>query len=157
MIKALSEADIPLWLALAHEYDLYIQPLIADLMVFYYGFDTYMLTKIQHQEAFMAVERAKPEQCGGIIAFSRTHNRITFFGVSGQYNVEDVGVFLLQHAFSQLDLSRYITVNTLKSDAGVFRREKKLFEEVGFIEQDETVLEAGIPAHLLRLSPANTK
>jgi len=127
VMKPLLTEDIPLWLALAHEYDPYIQPLIADLSVFYHGFDTYMLTKIHHHEAFMAVERTSPEQCGGIIAFSQTHNRITFFGVFRQYNVEDVGEFLLQYALSQLDLSKDVTVNTLKSDADVFRQEKRLF------------------------------
>jgi hypothetical protein len=53
--------------------------IISDISIVYEGFDIYMEAKIKQNEAYMAVNEASQE-CAGIIAFSKKHNRIIFWG-----------------------------------------------------------------------------
>ncbi|GKX66440.1 hypothetical protein [Inconstantimicrobium mannanitabidum] len=55
IIQKLSFDDCEIWLNLAHEADKIVQNLIEDLNIFYEGFDLYMNSKIQKNEAYMAI------------------------------------------------------------------------------------------------------
>ncbi len=87
LLKVIESNDIPQWLKLSSEFDLYIKELIGSLSQWYDGnendiaFSEYMNSKIAKKEAIMAIDRAN-SACLGIIAFSGNNNSITFFGVS---------------------------------------------------------------------------
>ena len=53
-------------------------------MPFEQSFLSYMDSKITNHEALIAVDRMSDE-CLGIIGFSRTNNRISWFAVAEQY------------------------------------------------------------------------
>ena len=130
--------DIPAWMALSQEYDQYIS---SDPAQWYDGFDLYMARKIAQREALIAVEQ---ETCFGVIAFSRPHNRITFFGYSRAAD-ERTAEALLAAALRELNLNREITVNTPKGDYPKLQNEKRFLENHGFVVYDDTVLENGCP------------
>jgi hypothetical protein len=149
-IRPLGIEELPLWLAFSHEYDRYIEALLPDVSRFYRGFDRYMMQKIHQHEAFILEDHVHNHVCCGILAVSKSGNRITYFGIAEQADVEQVGQRLIQYALSQLDQSRDITVNVVKSDADIFVRVRVLFEAAGFVVQDGTVMEEGVPAYLLK-------
>lgn len=145
--------DIPQWLKLSHEFDLYIKELVRSLSQWYNGnendieFSEYMNSKIAKKEAIMAVERDNTD-CLGIIAFSRNNNRITFFGVSHKAHFESVSKLLIDYALSHLDTNKQITVNVIKSDAEMLYKERKVFSDYGFIYSNSE-LENGVPVDKL--------
>lgn len=69
----------------------------------------YIDNKISKFEALISIDRMSGN-CIGIISFSRTNNRITWFGVFEQYRGKGIGTRLLSTAVRQLDTSRDITV-----------------------------------------------
>lgn len=154
IIQKLSFDDCQIWLNLAHEADKIVQNLIQDINIFYEGFDLYMNSKIQKNEAYMAIND-NSKQCMGIVAFSRTYNRITFLGVFEAFDFIRVGSKLVDFSLKQLDCSKHITVNVLKGELEPLQKEKHLYETFGFIEYDNSIFEAGVPACMLRLSPNN--
>lgn len=81
-----------------------------------------MKAKIAKDEAFMAVDHEMT--CLGIIAFSKTHIRITFFGVSHKANFNHAGKLLIDHALGQLDDKKKIIINVIKSNAHHIQSEK---------------------------------
>ncbi len=150
--RLMNKEDIPAWLALAHEGDHIIGELIPDISVFYQGFDEYMTAKIKKNEAFMVVDTGSG-QCAGIAAFSRKDNRISFLGVTGEADFRAVGGKLLETVLGKLDISREITVNVIKSDDEVIKRERQLYADYGFIEDEAEVIEGGVPARLMKKLP----
>jgi len=150
--RLITKDDIPAWLALAHEGDRIIGELIPDISVFYRGFDKYMVAKIKKNEAFTVVD-STTEKCLGIAAYSRKNNRITFLGVGGEADFWEVGRKLLEMVLSKLDTSREISVNVIKSDDEVIKQERQLYLEHGFIEDETEVIEAGVPARLMKKLP----
>jgi hypothetical protein len=150
--RLMTRDDIPAWLALAHEGDHLIGELIPDISVFYKGFEEYMAEKIKQNEAFMALD-GYPERCAGIVAFSRKNNRISFLGVAGDADFPTVGRKLLETVLSKLDTAREITVILIKSDDEVIKRERELYADFGFVEDEAEIFEAGIPARLMRRPP----
>ena len=80
-------------------------------MPFEQSFLSYMDSKITNHEALIAVDRISNE-CLGIIGFSRTHNRISWFAVAEQYRNKGIGTRLLNTALRQLDNTKDITVDT---------------------------------------------
>ena len=149
LIRALNEKDIPAWLALAHESDDVIARMIPDIAVFYDSFNEYMARKIKQREAFMATD-VLTRKCLGIIAFSRTHNRITFLGITKKADFSVIGTKLMEFALKQLDSSKEITANVLKSTAGIFQKEQSLYKRFGFVETDNITMENGIPARQMK-------
>ncbi|MGD1119306.1 MAG: HIT family protein [Dehalococcoidales bacterium] len=145
LIRALSNEDIPAWLALAYESDEIVGKLIPDIDKFYEGFDDYMADKISQHEAFMAVDRVSG-QCLGIIAFSQNNSRITFLAVTGGAGFQKVGGKLMEIALNQLDNTREITANILKSDEALIRQERTLYERFSFTEAVNPAIEVGVPA-----------
>lgn len=153
-IQKLSFDDCEIWLKLAHEADKMVKDLIQDINIFYEGFDIYMNSKIQKNEAYMAIND-NSKKCMGIVAFSRTYNRITFLGVFETFDFVAVGSKLIEFALKELDCSKHITANVLKGDVEPFQKGKHLYETFGFIEYDNSIFEAGVPACMLRLEPNN--
>ena len=154
LIRAITTDDIPVWLALAHESDDIVSELIPDISTFYDGFDDYMQAKIRQNEAFMAVD-SESERCLGIVAFSKTNNRITYLGVTENADFQHVGPELLELAINQLDNNKDISVNVLKSDSGEILKEYNLYENFGFLEVNDSVIEAGVPARLMTKPPVD--
>lgn len=154
IIQKLSFDDCQIWLNLAHEADKIVQKLIPDINIFYEGFDLYMNSKIQKNEAYMVVNDDS-KKCMGIVAFSRTYNRITFLGVFELFDFIGVGSKLVDFALKQLDCSKPISANVLKGDIEPLQKERQLYETFGFIEYDNSIFEAGVPACMFRLSLNN--
>jgi len=149
LIRAVTIDDTQTWLNLSHEWDEIVSNLISDISVFYEGFDDYMTDKIRQNEAFMATDKISG-QCLGIVAFSRRTNRITFLGISRNADYQVIGLELIEVALNQLDSTREISASVFKSDLAPVKQERSLYESCGFIEYDNTILEAGIPACVMK-------
>jgi len=156
LIRAVKTGDIPAWLALAHESDEIISELIPDIATFYEGFDDYMDTKIRQNEAFAAEDRIS-KSCLGIVGFSQKNNRITYFQVAKNNDFQKTGAKLMEVALNQLDNTREISASVIKSDAEPIKQERKLYKSLGFIEDDKTIFEAGVPACLMKRPPTAIK
>jgi len=155
-IRSMTLDDLQIWEKFAHNIsDNVVKRLIPDISIFYEGFDSYMDAKIKQNEAYIAIDEFT-EQCAGIIAFSKKNNRITFFGVSEDFDFESIGSNLIDIALEKLDISSDITVNVLRGDFEPLLKEKRLYERYGFIEYDNTIYEAGVPACMMKL-PAKSK
>jgi len=111
-----------------------------------------MEAKIKQNEAFMAVDEST-RQCAGIIAFSKKNNRITFFGVSEASDLISVGSKLINKVLEQLDTSKDITANVLRGDIEPLLKEKKLYQQYGFVVYNNSIYEAGVPACMMKLHP----
>jgi hypothetical protein len=155
LIRTLTERDIPVWLALAHESDDVVLGLKRNLTVFYEGFDEYMERKIMQEEAFKAVDE-ESGKCLGIVAFSSNHNRISFIGVSKAVDFHEVGSRLMEFAFSRLDNAREITAKIIKSDARMIEQERALYERFNFKESDVKLEENGVPVIQMKKNPRKT-
>lgn len=155
-IRSMTLDDMQIWEKFAHNIsDNVVKKLIPDISIFYEGFDSYMDAKIKQNEAFIAVDKLT-EQCAGIIAFSKKNNRITFLGVSEDFDFESIGSKLIDMALERLDILNDISVNVLRGDFEPLVKEKKLYERYGFTEYDNTIYEAGVPASLMKL-PGKSK
>ena len=154
VIRKLSFEDCEIWISLARESDRTVIKLITNVDSFYEGFDLYMKAKIQKNEAYMAVND-NYIQCMGIVAFSRTYNRITFIGVFESFDFISVGTRLVDFALKQLDCLKPISANVLKGNFLPLLEERQLYESFGFVEYDNSILEAGVPACMLKLYPNN--
>lgn len=150
-LRTVEMSDISVWVQLSQEYDIYVKELVGDLTQWYDGnetdrsFDDYMKAKIQKKEAIMATQNGI---CQGIIAFSRTHNRITFFAIAHNADFESVSKLLIDYTFTQLDTEKKISVNVIKSNAQIIQKELKIFSDYGFTFSSEE-LENGVPVNTL--------
>lgn len=156
LIRAVTENDRQAWLNLAHESDEIIGQLLSDITTFFKGFDDYVEAKIKQNEAFMAMDRMSGH-CLGIVAISKSHNRISFLGVTKNTDFWEIGSKLMEIALNQLDSTREISVNVLKTDLDPIKNERLLYENLGFIECDHTIFEAGVPACLMKRAPTAEK
>ena len=84
------------------------------------------------------------DECRGIIAISIANNRITFFGISHEYDFYEVGDFLLAFALSKLNTEANITTSIVKSNAEPFQKEYALFSKYNFTFLYDD-LENGVP------------
>lgn len=156
LIKPVTKGDIGIWMELSREYDEYIKEMVSGLTHWYEGNETdmaftdYMNAKIEKKEAFMAID---DKECLGIIAFSKTYNRITFFAVAHNKEFESVGDILMDHAFKQLDTSLDISINVIKSTAEHVRKEREFVKECGFVFSNEE-LENGVPVDKMIKQPS---
>lgn len=156
LIRAVTIDDMQAWLNLAHESDELISKLTSGISTFYEGFNDYMMVKIRQNEAFMAVDRPS-QRCLGIVAFSKNHNQITFLGVSKNNDFQKIGSKLMDVALNQLDNTKEISVNVLKSNSEPIKQEHNLYESLGFTEFDNTIFESGVPARLMKRPPVAIK
>jgi len=155
LIRGLTQKDIPSWLALAHEGDDAVRGLNLSLATFYDGFDAYMTRKIEQNEAFMALNEPSGK-CLGIVAFSKKHNRITFLGAFKGANFQKVGGKLMEYALNQLDNTKEITTSVISSTASMIKQERALYESIGFTASNDKIIEAGVPAVQMKLTPKKT-
>ena len=155
-IRSVCFPDIPAWILLSKEYDNYVLEIVPDLIEWYEGsntlisFDKYMQTKINQKEAYMAIN--ENDNCCGIIALSKTNNRITFFGVSHKYDFYLIGELLLAYALSQLNVNSNITINIIKSNAEQIQKEYTLLNKFNFIYLFDDI-ENGVPVKVMELNP----
>lgn len=155
-IKSVCLSDIPTWILLSKEYDCYVQEIVSDLTEWYDGsdtslsFDKYMESKINQGEAFMAINES--DDCCGIIAFSKTNNRITFFAVSHKYDFYSIGELLFDCVLSQLNKNTNIKINVIKSNAEQVQNERTLLSKYGFIYSSDD-FENGVPVSCMERSP----
>ena len=151
-IRTLNNGDIPKWWALSHEYDSYVKELVPDLTEWYDGnnknslsFDSYIKTKIDKQEAFIAVD--EHDDCLGIVAISRENNRISFFGVSESIDFHAVGGNLMKYALENLDSSKPVSITELSSTSQKIQMHKELLHAFGFSYSCDS-LENGAPVNV---------
>ena len=153
LIKEITQEDIPVWLALAHEGDAAVARLVPDLAVFYTSFKEYMARKIAQHEAYKATDIIS-KKCLGIIAFSKNNNRISFIGITGKSsNFTGIGKTLMEFALKQLDRSKPITANVIDCNASMFKKECALYESFGFADTHDKIMDSGVPAILLKKEP----
>lgn len=90
LIKALNSDYIPQWLELAKEMESIFQaPMAKDK-----NFLDFIRSKIKKKEVFMALDRMNPDNIMGIIAFSKSKNCISWFGVFEKYRRRGIGTRL---------------------------------------------------------------
>jgi len=156
LIRAVTIDDVQAWLNLAHESDELVSKLTSDISTFYESFNDYMMSKIIQNEALMATDRISG-RCMGIVAFSQKNNRVTFLQVTKNSDFPKIGGKLMEVTLNQLDNAREITANVIKSDAEPIKQERRLYENLGFDEDDKTIFEAGILACRMKRPPTDIK
>jgi diadenosine tetraphosphate (Ap4A) HIT family hydrolase/ribosomal protein S18 acetylase RimI-like enzyme len=136
LIRWATENDLPAWYALATE----VSPIFrhpADM-----GTDpefvSYAMSKASKYEALTAVDYMSGNNMG-FIGFSRTNNRITWFGVSEKYRGKGVGSRLLKTTLRQLDHTKPITVETYPEGYEPGVPAKTLYRKFGFIETESNL------------------
>ncbi len=143
LIRWATKQDISIWKSLSKEYDKYISEISFDLSKWYNGFNEYMNRKIDQYEAVIAVDRISGI-CKGIIAFSRSNNRITFFAVSSKANYLKTADGLLCVALRQLNSNLDIKINLPDSNNEFLLQDRNFFEINGF-NFDKNVIIDGCP------------
>ena len=157
-IKPMTTEDIPMWISLSNEHDDYVRELVPDLTQWYEGnesdmaFADYMKAKIKQREAFMAIDKSE-KKCLGIVAFSKKHNRITFFGISHNQDYYLAGEILMSYALNQLNTHLEITINVIKSTAHHIEKERDFIKKFGFICIGSE-LENGVPVDKMIKQPS---
>lgn len=101
-------------------------------------FRSYAQSKLSKFEALTAVDYISGKSMG-FIGFSRTYNRITWFGVFEKYRNKGVGLRLLKTALRQLDNKKLITVETYPEGYEPGIPAKNLYRKVGFIETENNL------------------
>lgn len=152
-ITEVSQDNISQWLVLAEE----MEPIFQGSMVKNEKFHAYMDGKIKKREAFMALDRTQDHALVGIIGFSRTHNRITWFGVFEKYRNQGIGSKLLECALHQLDRTQEITVDTFREDYELGQPARHVYQKFGFVEVDNTIYDdQGNPRCVMKRFPDKT-
>ena len=101
-------------------------------------FIEYAKSKTSKYEALTAVDYMSDNNMG-FIGFSRTYNRITWFGVSDTYRGKGVGGRLLKTALRQLDHKRPVTVETYPESYEPGIPAKNLYRKFGFAETESNL------------------
>ncbi|MBN1411671.1 MAG: GNAT family N-acetyltransferase [Spirochaetales bacterium] len=149
LIKAVNNKYIHQWLELAKE----LEPVFQAPMAGVPSFREFIQSKIENQEAFMALDRKEALSLMGIIAFSRKSNRISWFGVFGKYRGKGAGSKLLECALSHLDFTRDIEVITFRENNPDSLPALAIYKKYGFEVVDENYLWEGQKRCLMRKSP----
>ena len=137
LIRWANENDLPAWYAIASELSVVMRH-PADM-----GADpefiSYAKSKASKYEALTAVDYMSGNTMG-FIGFSRTHNRITWIGVSEKYRGKGIGSRLLKTALRQLDHNKPITVETYPDEYEPGVPAKNLYRKFGFVETESDLL-----------------
>ncbi|MHC1694094.1 MAG: GNAT family N-acetyltransferase [Eubacteriales bacterium] len=136
LIRWATEKDIPAWCVLATE----VSPIFrnpADM-----GRDPefidYTQNKTGKYEAITAINYITGENMG-FIGFSRTNNRISWFGVCKKHRGRGVGKRLLNTAIRHLDHTKPITVETFPDGFVPGIPAKSLYLKLGFVETESNL------------------
>jgi 8-oxo-dGTP pyrophosphatase MutT (NUDIX family)/ribosomal protein S18 acetylase RimI-like enzyme len=150
LIRYVIQSDLASWLNLADD----VAPIFrAPDMSRDPEFLDYVKSKIAKNEALIAIDLAT-SSCMGIIGFSRTHNRITWFGVYEMHQGKGVGTKLLRTALDELDRSREITVETYREDYAPGLAARNVYKKFGFLEIENGLYDKlGNPICKMALSP----
>ena len=137
LIRWANETDLPAWRALATE----VSPIFRhpDDMGTDPEFISYAASKTGKYEALTAVDYMSGVNMG-FIGFSRTYNRITWFGVSDRFRGKSVGGRLLKTALRQLDQTKPITVETYPEGYEPGVPAKRLYRKFGFVETESNLV-----------------
>ena len=155
LLRFATTEDKPAWLALSREYDRYIGELTDNMDLWYSGFDEYMTSKINKHNAVIAVDRMSGRR-NGLVAFSKTHNRITFFAVSESADFSETSDRLLTAALRQLNTGKDITAQLPIGICDRFKADISAFDKKGFVISGDDLM-AGVKAHNLVRSATNEK
>jgi len=155
LLRLATTDDKPAWLALSREYDKYISELTENIDLWYNGFDEYMTSKINKHNAVIAIDRMSG-RCNGLIAFSKTHNRITFFAVSESAGLTETSDRLLTVALRQLNTGKNITAQLPIGICDIFKATISAFEKNGFVISGDGLM-AGVKVYNLTRSATNEK
>ncbi len=136
LIRWATEKDLNKWFELATE----VSPIFRHPgdMASDSEFVEYAKNKVSKYEALIAVDRMSGD-CLGVIGFSRTHNRITWFGVTSKYRGKGAGSKLLRTALNQLDNKKPITVETFPEGFEPGAPAKNLYRKFGFVETESNL------------------
>lgn len=135
LIRWATKNDIQVWTDLANDVALIFgNPTMANDK----DFIEYMNSKLSKFEALIAVDRMSGS-CLGIIGFSRTHNRITWFGVFEKYRGRGIGTKLLLTALRHLDSKKEVTVETFRDGYPAGLPARSVYCKVGFVDIDNTI------------------
>jgi len=98
-------------------------------------FVAYAKSKASKNEALTAVDYRSGSNMG-FIGFSRTNNRISWFGVFEKHRKKGVGSRLLKTALRQLDHTKPITVETFPEGYEPGAPAKRMYRKFGFVETE---------------------
>lgn len=151
LIRHVTIEDIPAWVELAKD----VSPIFrAPHMAEDPDFHEYMHGKVAKYEAFIAVNRVT-NSCLGVIGFSKSHNRITWFGVFEKHRGKGVGSKLIKCALNQLDWNREITVETFPDEFSPGAPAKRLYRKFGFDDAAALFDKLGNPISKMVKSPVS--
>ncbi|HBL84387.1 MAG: hypothetical protein A2Y17_04830 [Clostridiales bacterium GWF2_38_85] len=119
-------------------------------------FHDYMESKISKYEALAAVDRMSGRVLG-VIGFSRTNSRISWFAVQPNSRDRGIGKRLLGTALRHLDNKREIIVITFPADCAGGEAARAVYQKAGFTETEEFNDENGNKRCKMTLSPTNEK
>jgi len=113
--------------------------------------------KLSKFESLIAVDRMSGN-CLGIIGFSKTYNRITWFGVFEQHRGKGIGTRLLKTALRHLDNTKEITVETYREDFADGLPARIVYQKAGFVDFDNTICDhLGNPRCKMVIAATNEK
>jgi diadenosine tetraphosphate (Ap4A) HIT family hydrolase len=102
-------------------------------------FISYAKSKTSKHEALTAIDYMSGVNMR-FVGFSRTHNRITWIGVSSMHRSKGVGNRLLKTALRQLDHTKLTTVETYPDEYEPGIPAKNLYRKFGFVETESNLL-----------------
>lgn len=154
LIRCATRDDKPAWISLAEDVaEIFGNPNMPRDAEFH----SYMEGKISKNEALIAVTQDTGE-CLGVIGFSKTHNRITWFGVFEKHRERGIGSELLRLALAQLDSSRSITVETYRAGYAPGEPARHVYHKFGFVDVDNAIYDhLGNPRCRMEIAPGNCR
>lgn len=106
------------------------------------GFLNFMDSKIKKFEALCAIDRISGRILG-IIAFSRTYNRISWFAVQSDQRQKGIGTRLLATALRNLDNTKDISVITFTDDHIGGEGARKIYKNADFVDLGDVIDDQG--------------
>ncbi|HSR03895.1 MAG TPA: GNAT family N-acetyltransferase, partial [Proteiniclasticum sp.] len=117
-------------------------------------FHDYMTRKIERFEALAAVDRMSGRVLG-IIGFSRSGNRISWFAVQPDSRGKGIGQRLLQTALRHLDNTKNVTVVTFTDEHPEGQAARVVYGKNGFIDSGVFMDENGNKRCIMKRLPSN--
>lgn len=149
LLRWVTTEDIPAWIQLAGTVaELFNSPNMAMDK----SFHDYMDSKIEKFEALAAIDRMS-NRFLGVIGFSRTHNKISWFAVQPDLRGKGIGKLLLGTALRHLDNTKDATVVTFTADNTEGQAARAVYKKAGFVDMGAFTDENGNKRCTMRLSP----
>jgi ribosomal protein S18 acetylase RimI-like enzyme len=130
LVRFATIQDKPEWVKLAGTVaELFNSPNMAEDETFH----LYMDSKINKSEALAAIDTMSGT-CLGMIGFSRTNHRISWFAVQPDQRGKGIGKRLLDTALRQIDQTKDVTVITFTADHEGGQAARTVYQKAGFID-----------------------